>query len=186
MENVLNKIKSRTVLSAFIGCCLLALSVPSQALQNTAKPFTEAKRFNSAGQITGVILPDPDGAGPLRHPATRNTYNPQGLLSKTESGELSGWQHEGIDPQSWAGFTVLSQVGFTYNARGLKIAQAKQDQYGNTETYQQYNYDEYDRVNCSVTRMNPNMFDNSTANACVPTYSSTYGYDRVTNTITTI
>jgi hypothetical protein len=51
----------------------------SQTAAQAERPFTTVFRYNLAGQVTGTISPDPDGDGPLKYLATRNTYE-RGLL----------------------------------------------------------------------------------------------------------
>jgi hypothetical protein len=86
-------------------------------------PYTYATRYNSAGQVTGTIAPDPDTTGPLRLLATRNTYNGLGLLEKTETGQLTSWPDENVALASWAGYgfsgaNIFSTTEITYDTYG--------------------------------------------------------------------
>ncbi|WP_296053514.1 RHS repeat-associated core domain-containing protein [uncultured Alteromonas sp.] len=146
----------------------------------SAQPHTTAYRFNHAKQLTGVITPDPDGSGPLKYGATRNTYNSNGLLTKVESGELANWQNETVPPSSWSNFSITSQVIYYYDSQGRKVGVSKRNGSGTTLAFSQLNYDNYNRVNCEVIRLNSSAFNNVSLDACVPTTSAQYGSDRVT------
>lgn len=74
------------------------LTGPVLAAQ-VAAPFKSAQRFDIMGQLTGEILPDSDGQGPLKYPATRNTYDSVGRLIKVEQGELTVWMNETVAPR---------------------------------------------------------------------------------------
>ncbi len=91
-----------TILSA-------GLAAPAQA-QPAASPFTTAQRYDAMGRVTGTISADPDGAGPLPHRATRNSYDGAGRLTKVETGTLATWQGQDVAPAEWPtganGFTV--------------------------------------------------------------------------------
>lgn len=146
----------------------------------SAQPHTTAYRFNHAKQLTGVITPDPDGSGPLKYGATRNTYDSNGLLTKVESGELANWQNETVPPSSWNNFSITSQVIYYYDSQGRKVGVSKRNASGTTLAFSQLNYDNYNRVNCEVVRLNSAAFNNVSLDACVPTTSTQYGSDRVT------
>lgn len=158
---------------------LLAVTTTANAAQTEAA-YTTATRYNIQGQVTGVILPDPDDSGPLKYLSTHNTYNSQGLLESVEKGELSAWQNELVEPKNWVGFSVLSKTEYQYDTRGRLASSALKSSSGETKNYTQRNYDQYDRLQCEVTRMNPANFDSLVTDACQATYSTQYGYDRVT------
>lgn len=158
---------------------LFALVGPVNALQ-VETAYTSANRYNIQRQLTGNILPDPDGNGPLKYIATRNTYNNDGLLVRAEKGELNNWQNELVKPNQWVGFNVLSIVQHQYDSRSRLVSTAIRNSSNETKNYTQSNYDQFDRLKCQVTRMNPATFDSLTTDACESTYSHQYGYDRVT------
>jgi hypothetical protein len=98
-------------------------------------------RYNRAGRLTGTIAPDPDGAGPLRYLATRNTYDSNGRLAKTEFGELGAWLNETVPPSAWSShttYTVFSSKEFTYDAYGRKTGQLVRGSDGVAEASTEY------------------------------------------------
>src|SRR3546814_18829028 len=80
-----------------------------------------ATRYDVARRVTGAISPDPDGTGPIKFAATRNTYNNRGLLIKVETGELATWQSEAVVPSGWSGFTIFQTVETPYDPMGRKL-----------------------------------------------------------------
>jgi RHS repeat-associated protein len=160
---------------------MLALIACTQAYAaQTATSFTVAKRYNLIGQLTGEISPDPDGRGPLRYQSVRYTYNPQGLLTKVETGDNYFWMNETTKPENWPYFTANTVVETTYNAKGFKTSTSQQDRNGLMHSFTQYGYDSKWRLECIAKRLNPLNFGNLTTNPCVATQSPLYGYDRVT------
>jgi len=99
-----------TIIGSAFGC-----AQPAYA-QASASPYTSATRYDAMRRVVGTIAPDPDGAGPLKHAATRNSYDGAGRLTKVEKGELAGWQSESVAPANWTGFTVLQTLGAAYDA----------------------------------------------------------------------
>ena len=43
---------------------------------------TASARYNAVREVIGVVSPDPDGAGPMKHRAKRFTYNADGQVTK--------------------------------------------------------------------------------------------------------
>jgi RHS repeat-associated protein len=152
--------------------------------QQAAAPYTSATRYNIAGQVTGTLAPDPDGAGPIGYAATRNTYGTSGattgLLIKTEVGDLSAWANETVAPSSWTGFTIYQTRTFDYDNQGRKIAERVLGKNLATESLVQYSYDGWDRVVCKVVRMNPATFGSPEPNACTLGAQGPNGPDRIT------
>lgn len=147
-----------------------------------AAPYTSGARYDLTGKLTGTILPDPDGPGPLLYPATRHTYA-NSVLVKTETGQLSYWQDENTAPASWGGFAIETTIVFAYDNYGRKTVHAALDKQGSIKRLTQFNYDASGRVKCKVVRMNPAVYTPSNfaslPDACVPTQTPN-GYDRVT------
>lgn len=142
--------------------------------------YTKYNRFNVKGQLVGELASDPDGSGALKFAATRYTYNSANQLIKREAGELASWQDDSVAPKDWVNFTVLSSQVYTYNNKGLKATTSYRDSNGTTIRFIQKGYDSLNRLECEANRLNPNTFNTDSTNACDATYSSTYGYDRVT------
>ena len=90
--------KSLTLLALLAGA---APVLPAYA-QGGPSAYTYDMRYDAARRVTGTIAPDPDGAGPLKYAATRNSYDAAGRLIRQEQGELSAWQAESVAPSSWA------------------------------------------------------------------------------------
>lgn len=150
----------------------------SEASQIDA-PYLKGYRYNLGGQLVGIIMPDPDGNGPLGHAATRNTYE-NGLLVKVEQGELSAWKDETILPASsaWdADFSVLSVQQLNYNDRGLVESKIIKDKHGNTKSISHISYDDLNRVECKTQRMN--LSSALPASACQLGPEGSEGGDRI-------
>jgi len=165
-----------SVLSILI---LSLLPINAKAVQ-LEKNHTQVSRYNLNGQLVGTIDSDPDGSGNLKYPATRNTYNTNGFLVKIERGQLQNWQHEGVAPKDWFGFTAYLVQEFTYDQQGRKTSIATKGRDGVTKTFEQMNYDNYNRLLCSVIRLNKEQFNSTSIDACVPTLNAYNQYDRVT------
>lgn len=166
-----------TSLTLFVISALVSFSA---AAFQTEKPHTTAMRYDTSGKLTGIINPDPDGSGSLGYLAIRNTYNAQGLLVRVEHGELAYWLSEGIKPADWYGFSRHSEQVFTYDDRGRRVSVATKDLTGSTISFSQMSYDIYDRLECSVVRLNKALFNSFSTGACISTRNSNGEYDRVT------
>ena len=162
-----------TIISSAFSCAQPAFA------QASASPYTSATRYDAMRRVGGTIAPDPDGAGPLRHAATRNTYDGAGRLTKVEKGELATWQSETVAPKDWPmapgnpnGFTVLQTLDTAYDAMDRKVKEtlsgvASSGGAASVQTVTQYSYDAVGRLQCTAVRMNPGHFANLTADACV-------------------
>ena len=164
---------------AIVGTLLSATIYSAQ----TSAPYTNGARYDLGGALTGNILPDPDGNGPRGFPATRNSYNANGVLVKVETGELSYWYDENTSPSNWGGFTIELTKVFHYDQYGRKTIQAVINKNGLAESLVQFNYDSESRINCKTIRMNSLSYSESNfgslPDACTPVLTSN-GYDRVT------
>ena len=161
----------------------LVLALPASAAFGQASPSagTSAARYDLMRREVGTISPDPDGAGPLPFLATRKTYDPAGHLVKVESGTLPAWQSESIDPASWTGFTVQSQVDTAYDMMGRKVREAASGSNGATTSVTEYGYDQAGRLRCTAVRMNPDSWAAPLADKCVPGPAhAVHGPDRIT------
>lgn len=127
---------SKTIRSlALSTTACLALAVPVQvAAQASPSAYTSATRYDAMGRVTGTIAPDPDGAGALKHLATRTTYDGRGLPTKVETGVLSAWQSEAVAPASWgAAFTVHNKVETAYDGLGAQNERKGERLFGRTD-----------------------------------------------------
>ena len=168
--------------NANLSSCTASPSTSAQAEAG----YLHADRYNIAGQVTGTIAPDPDGAGALRLKATRNTFGAigdnRGLLIKSESGELASFPNESVDPAAWSGygFTVFSTQDFTYDSYGRKVTESLKGSDGISESLVQYSYDAQSRIDCKAVRMNKSAFVSLPASACALGTEGSFGPDRIT------
>jgi len=121
--------------------------------QSAASPYTSGFRYDLEGRLTGTIAADPDGTGPLRYYAIRNSYDNDGRLVAVEQGELSDWQSEAVKPSQWPGFTIHERIETVYDAMGRKLRETFIGD-GSARGTTQYSYDAMGRVECSAVRMN--------------------------------
>ncbi|MBN8809655.1 MAG: hypothetical protein J0I47_15665 [Sphingomonas sp.] len=163
-------------------CGSVALASPLAWAQTSPSAYTYATRYNAAGQVTGTIAPDPDGAGPLHYAATRTTYDAASRVTRVEKGELSLWQDETIAPSAWSGFTVFSQVDTTYDAMDRKLTETVSSG-GTANGLTQYSYDSLGRLDCTAVRMNPAVYGSLPSSACSLGTAGSYGPDRITRNV---
>ncbi len=111
---------------------------------------TTSYHYDLAGQVIGVISPDPDGGGSLDRLATRMTYNQDGQVTLTENGYTSGTGLSDLNSM-----TVDTAVETTYDEFGRTETSA-QIAPGGTTVYSlmQYGYDAAGRPTCTALRMN--------------------------------
>jgi RHS repeat-associated protein len=166
---------------AMLAVAALCTSTIATA-QTAASAFTTGFRYDVTGRLVGQIAPDPDGAGPLKHAATRNTYDGLGNLIKIESGELSSWQSEVVSPSSWSGFTVLQTVEVSFDSMGRETKRLLRAD-GAIQSLTQRSYDAFGRLDCTTTRMNPATFTAPLASACALGTAGAYGPDRITRNV---
>ncbi|HEX8240151.1 MAG TPA: RHS repeat-associated core domain-containing protein [Allosphingosinicella sp.] len=149
--------------------------------QSSPSDFTTGYRYDSAGRLTGVINPDPDGSDPLKYAAVRNSYDSGGNLTKIERGELAAWQSETQAPSSWPQFTIFSTVDISYDQYSRKVKEVGSS--GSTALQvTQYSYDAAGRPECTAVRMNPATFGSLPA-ACTVGTSGSFGADRITRNV---
>ena len=157
----------------------ILLAAYSSSLFAAVGDFTAEKRYNLGGQVTGIVQPDPDGAGPLGFPAVRNTYNTKGLLVRQDDGQLTARQPLTIEPENWSGFTVNRTVHYTHDIWGRVLTERISDP-STDYSLTQYSYDTLGRVLCKTTRMNPDAYNTLPDNACELGIEGDFGPDRVT------
>jgi len=170
-----------TTPNANLSSCPAGLAQPAPQV---AAAFTNASRYNASGQVTGTLAADPDGGGPIRYRATRNTYGAAGtatagMLVKSETGQLSGWVSQDTAPAAWSNFTVYKAKTISYDEKGRKSAERLTGTNGATEALTQFSYDEWDRVLCKAVRMNKDVFATPPAAACALGTEGTEGPDRI-------
>jgi RHS repeat-associated protein len=131
-------------------------------------------RYDLDRAVVGVIGPDPDGASPLKHRATRNTYDLAGRLIRIERGTVNSQSDA-----DWAAFTGLESVEMAYDTLDRKILEVKKGG-GVAYTATQFSYDVFGRLECTAVRMNPAAFGNLPSSACLLGTQGGYGPDRIT------
>jgi RHS repeat-associated protein len=133
-------------------------------------------RYGASGEVVGIIGPDPDGSGPLRHLAQRITYDSRGLVTLVEEGNVSGYSDS-----DWNGFAPFSQSRLTYDTLGRKVSDSAEAG-GAVFSLVNYSYDSRSRPECTAIRMNPAQFGAS-VNACSLGTAGTAGPDRISRNV---
>jgi len=130
--------------------------------------------YNADRQVTQVVGPDPDGAGPLHNRSVKTTYNVRGQPTSVDTGTSN---------PDGTGFASLMRVDSAYDGNFLKLYDIA---YGGgvPQARTDYSYDGMGRLDCAAVRMNPAFFapSNSTA-ACTLGTQGSFGPDRITRYI---
>ncbi|MDN3647276.1 RHS repeat-associated core domain-containing protein [Pontixanthobacter aestiaquae] len=182
----MNRARAMTARLGKIGLAIASIGAASSAAQaqSSASDYTSATRYDAVGRTVGTIAPDPDGTGPLKHAATRTTYDAAGRPIKVETGELSVWKSETVVPSAWgADFTVFTTAETTYDAMGRKLTDIVKGSDGVAIGLTQYSYDSVGRLECAAVRMNPAVYGSLPADACTLGTEGSDGPDRITKTI---
>lgn len=134
---------------------------------------TTRYRFDAVHQLTGLIGPDPDGAGALKYRALRYTYNADGQVTLTEQGTVNSQSDA-----DWSTFAMLQKTATSYDNVGRLASSAFSD---GTAIFsaQQFAYDAANRLTCAAVRMNPAIFGSLPADACVAGAVGAFGPDRI-------
>jgi RHS repeat-associated protein len=171
----------RSVCAGFALVLGLSLSAAAHA-QSSPSNYTSAMRYDNSGRVVGAIKPDPDGPGPLRYSASRNTYDVRGNLIRTEKGELADWQSDSILPSNWIGLTILTITEMFYDTYGRIAKTQIKGNDGIIIAVSQNSYDSYGRPNCKAVRMNEAQFASPPSDACTLGVEGANGPDRITRT----
>jgi RHS repeat-associated protein len=138
---------------------------------------TKRWRYDALRRVVGEIDPDPDGAGPLKHRATRNTYDGGSRLTKTEKGTVNSQSDT-----DWAAYVSLETVDTAYDQMDRKVREARSAG-STTFTVTQLSYDSSGRLECTAVRLNPAVYASLPGNACTLGTEGTNGPDRLTKRI---
>jgi len=131
-------------------------------------------RYNVARETVGMVGPDPDGAGSLKHRATRNTISSTtGLLTKVEIGTVNSQSDT-----DWTAFSSLQELQTDYDA-GRRPAVQRLVSGGSTYALTQTSYDALSRVECVAQRMNATAFGSPPSSACTLGTQGSDGPDRI-------
>ncbi len=183
MQRCVALLSNTIALRLAVGALSLLAGASQVHAQATASPYTTGYRYDPVGRQTGTILPDPDGAGALKHGATRTTYDAAGRAIKVETGELAAWQSEAAAPSAWTGFTVLSSVETSYDAMSRKLKDVVKGNTGTIISVTQYSDDALGRPDCTAVRMNAAIYASLPASACTLGTEGTQGPDRITKNV---
>ena len=139
-------------------------------------------RYDARRRVIGVITPDPDGTGPLKFAATRNTYDTAGRLTKVEQGTVNSQSDT-----DWMAFAPLQTTETAYDALDRKTKEVAKGSTGAIVSVVQYSYDAAGRLECTAQRMNPAIYAGLPASACTlgaqGTGTNDFGPDRITKNV---
>ncbi|TXC65017.1 RHS repeat-associated core domain-containing protein [Sphingosinicella ginsenosidimutans] len=136
---------------------------------------TTRYRYDAGRRLVGVVGPDPDDTGTLKHRAVRTTWT-NGLATRVERGTVNSQSDA-----DWAAFSSLEQVDTAYDANARPVTQALSSG-GTTYALTQTSYDSLGRVSCTAQRMNPAIYGALPSSACTLGTAGTFGPDRITRT----
>lgn len=134
-------------------------------------------RYDSERQRVGVIEPDPDDSGPLKHRASEFTYNAFGQITAAEVGTVNA-----PPSPSWPTFTALETLSRSYDVIG-RLTQESLVVGGVTQALVQYSYDGANRLDCAAQRMNPSVFGSLPSSACALSTQGANGPDHITHNV---
>jgi RHS repeat-associated protein len=137
---------------------------------------TTQYRYDSAREVSGVVGPDPDGAGSLHNRAIRATYDGHGLVTKVERGTVNSYSDS-----DWAAFSSVEEIDNSYDSNLRPVTEAVAAG-GATYALTQTSYDALGRVQCVAQRMNPSVYGSLPSDACTLSTSGSYGPDRIAKT----
>jgi RHS repeat-associated protein len=137
---------------------------------------TSRIRYDAVRRTVGIVSPDPDGTGFLKHRAARTTFNGDGAVTKVERGTVNSQSDT-----DWVAFLALEAVetGYDSNARPVtsKLASG-----GTTYALTQVSYDALGRGECTAQRMNSAIFGSLPSSACTLGTQGSFGPDRIAKT----
>lgn len=136
---------------------------------------TTRLRYNLNRELVGIVGPDPDGGGVLKHRAQRTTIDGRGLVTKVETGNVNS-----PSDADWAAFTSAQEVQTLYdsNRRPFQSTLASS---GTAYSVTQLSYDALGRAECVAQRM---TFVSLPASACTQqSPHATYGPDRISRQV---
>jgi RHS repeat-associated protein len=128
--------------------------------------------YNLAGQVNGVISPDPDGAGVAKYRAVKTLYRVDGQVEHVQTGTVDAQSDAG-----WSSFVAYEQHTTAFDGYGRPNRQVV---YANgAQQVTDLVYDAASRVTCSIQRMNPSSWG-APGSSCTPQTGGPNGADRVT------
>ena len=138
---------------------------------------TTRMRYDSERRVIGAVGPDPDGSGPLRHPASRTEYDDDGFAVAAEAGTVTGQSDS-----AWAAFSVETRSETLYDRAGRPVRErAIAD--GGVQSLVQMSYDGAGRLECTALRMNPAAYSDPPSSACSLGPAGVFGPDRISKRV---
>lgn len=132
--------------------------------------------WNANREPVGEIGPDPDGAGPLSHPAIRRQFNAEGMVTVVETGTASAQNLAALN-----GMAVSITDTTTYDKLNRKLTEARSG--GSEQRMTQYSYGYKGLLECTAVRLNPAIYASLPASACTLGTQGTEGPDRITRNV---
>ena len=126
--------------------------------------------YNTDRQVTQMVGPDPDGAGPLKNRSVKTTYNTNGQVTAVQTGTANA---------DGSGFVELMRADTSYDGH-MRKAKVTVASGGTMQARTDTSYDAFDRVDCTATRMNPAVFASAATAACTLGTQGSFGPDRIT------
>jgi RHS repeat-associated protein len=138
---------------------------------------TTRYRYDAGRQSVGVVGPDPDGGGALKHRALRFAYNSDGQVISVERGTVNSQSDS-----DWAAFASLETQSYGYDTLGRRVRESFVAG-GTTHAVVNYSYDNENKLECIAVRMNPAVFGSLPASACTLSTAGAAGPDRIVRTL---
>tara|TARA_B100000508_G_scaffold60333_1_gene47217 strand:- start:251843 stop:256078 length:4236 start_codon:yes stop_codon:yes gene_type:complete len=131
-------------------------------------------RYDDLRRVIGQVGPDPDGGGPLKHAASRTTYDSSGRVRMVEFGTVTSQSDA-----AWNNFARRDYQLVTYDNNHRVTHSRLIDGTGVTQALIQYSYDSAGRLDCTAQRINPSTFASPPSSACTLGTAGVYGPDRI-------
>lgn len=128
-------------------------------------------RYNNVRERIGEIMAAPISGDPTR-PATRATYNADGLVTEVARGTV-----QGLTDPNWTAFAILERTTTAYDNQRRKTAESYYHGTGQ-QRLTQFTYDNANQLICTAVRMNPSVFGTVTPSCTLGTVG-THGNDRI-------
>ncbi|WP_116811997.1 RHS repeat-associated core domain-containing protein [Steroidobacter cummioxidans] len=144
-------------------------------LEGTADTITT--RYDILRRVVGVVGPDPDAGGALKHRVMRYSYNDDDKPTTIDRGTV-----DGLSEPNWSALSVLERTTFGYDSAGRKVS-ASIGLGGSVWALTQFSYDAAGRLDCTARRMNPATFGTPPVSACGLAAAGAFGADRITKTL---
>ncbi|MGJ3232383.1 MAG: RHS repeat domain-containing protein [Oceanicaulis sp.] len=138
-------------------------------------------RYDVLRRMIGQVGPDPDGAGPRRHAATRITYDAAGRVTARETGTVASQTDS-----AWAAFSRINRETVEYDTLSRPTSVRAYDSGSTVLALAQYGYyassASKGRLECVALRLNPAAYGSLPGSACALGTAGAYGPDRITRT----